>query len=194
MLDWVLFGIFTGVATLGCIIAMCAGSPDTSTEFEYNEMPKLEPIENTTTNPTRIVRTKFDKCFSQGRWVVSEDFYFWLNGEEYVIPKGFATDCVSVPRICETCVSSTGMYLMGSIVHDYAYMYAVLLRANKHSTSKQLSRNDADKLLRDVNYKYNGSCVLNTVTYYMVRIGGYNLWNLYREKNYSALEDIHYNL
>ena len=68
------------------------------------------------------------------RWEIVEDFYFFLNGEEYVIEKGFEFDGASVPKFLAMWLSPVGVLLMGGLVHDYGYKYAELVKKKDNET------------------------------------------------------------
>ena len=53
-------------------------------------------------------------CFVLGR--SQKDWNFSLNGENYVIPKGFVFDGASVPKFLASWLSPTGVLLIGGLV------------------------------------------------------------------------------
>ena len=150
--------------------------------FSYKEMPHMQPIKIGTAGKgfwgaiwmwITGVRT----------WEIAKDWNFEVNGEKYVIPKGFVFDGASVPKFLASFLSPTGVLLIGGLVHDYAYKYTVLLKKGKKSTSEPMTQNEADQLFRDINIEQNGFHLLNNLAYWALVIGGFVAWNGHRKAN-----------
>jgi hypothetical protein len=150
--------------------------------FKYNEMPQLKPLP---------IKTK-GKGFFKGilmwllatrNWELTEDFYYNLNDKKYVIPKGFTFDGASIPKFLRTFFSPVGVLLIGGLVHDYAYKYETLLRANKTDTLGTISQKRADEIFRDININVNGFYLMNYLAYWSLRLGGFVAWNGHRKRN-----------
>lgn len=150
--------------------------------FMYTEMPVLRPLP---------IKTK-DKGFWGAIWLwllgvrhwrLDQDFEFSINGNSYVIPKGFEFDGASVPKFLATFLSPVGVLLMGGLIHDYMYKYEMLLRSDKRGTSEALTQKQADQIFRDINIEVNGFYVLNYLAYWALRIGGFVAWNGHRKRN-----------
>ena len=145
-------------------------------------MPKLQPVP---------IKTK-DKGFWKGivmwllttrNWILVDDWKYNVNGQEYVIPEGFQFDGASIPKFLRTFFSPVGVLLIGGLVHDYAYKYKTLLKKNKKTTMGDLTQKQADEIFRDINIIVNGFYVMNYLSYYSLRLGGFLAWNGHRKRN-----------
>ena len=150
--------------------------------FVYYEMPQMKPIP---------IRTK-DKGFwgaiwmwitGTRHWIIAQDWAYTLDGEDYVIPAGFKFDGASIPKFLHTWLSPVGVLLMGGLVHDYAYKYETLLKANKKETLGAITQKKADQIFRDINIDNNGFYFLNYLAYWALRVGGFMAWNGHRKVN-----------
>ena len=151
-------------------------------KFYYKGMPKLQPLP---------IATK-GKGFWKGivmwllatrNWILVDDWKYNINGEEYVIPAGFQFDGASIPKFLRTFFSPVGVLLIGGLVHDYAYKYKTLLKKNKKSTMGDMTQKQADEIFRDINIIVNGFYVMNYLSYYSLRLGGFLAWNGHRKRN-----------
>jgi hypothetical protein len=115
------------------------------------------------------------------KWEICDDFYFSLNGEEYVIPKGFQFDGASVPKFLAMWLSPVGVLLMGGLVHDYGYKYAELVKTDTAAESK--TQKEMDVIFRDICIEQNGFKLLNYLAYWALRLGGWFAWNKHRKRN-----------
>ena len=149
-------------------------------DFSYDELPHMQPIR---------IPTK-DKGFwgaiwlwfmTVRTWTITKDFHYKLNGQEYVIPKGFTFDGASVPKFLASFLSPVGVLLIGGLIHDYAYKYSALKQ--KNGTLFLLNQKIADRIFRDINIEVNGFHFLNYLAYYALRIGGFVAWNGHRKRN-----------
>ena len=145
-------------------------------------MPKLQPVP---------IKTK-GKGFWKGivmwllttrNWILVDDWKYNVNGQEYVIPEGFQFDGASIPKFLRTFFSPVGVLLIGGLVHDYAYKYKTLLKKNKKTTMGDLTQKQADEIFRDINIIVNGFYVMNYLSYYSLRLGGFLAWNGHRKRN-----------
>ena len=96
---------------------------------------------------------------------------------------GFTFDGASIPKFLRTFFSPVGVLLIGGLVHDYAYKYKTLLKANKKDTMGELTQKRADEIFRDININVNGFYVMNYLAYYSLRLGGFVAWNGHRKRN-----------
>ena len=76
-----------------------------------------------------------------------------------------------------------GRTKIGGLVHDYAYKYKTLLKKNKKSTMGDMTQKQADEIFRDINIIVNGFYVMNYLSYYSLRLGGFLAWNGHRKRN-----------
>ncbi len=88
-----------------------------------------------------------------------------------------------IPKFLRTFFSPVGVLLIGGLVHDYAYKYKTLLKANKKDTMGELTQKRADEIFRDINIIVNGFYTMNRLAYWSLRIGGFVAWNGHRKRN-----------
>ena len=175
------WSILIDVVIIGAIINFADKKAKTKLKFYYKGMPKLQPIP---------IKTK-GKGFWKGivmwllttrNWVLVDDWKYNINGQEYVIPEGFQFDGASIPKFLRTFFSPVGVLLIGGLVHDYAYKYKTLLKKNKKTTMGDLTQKQADEIFRDINIIVNGFYVMNYLSYYSLRLGGFLAWNGHRKE------------
>jgi len=150
--------------------------------LKYDEMPHMQPIKIATASKG-FWGAVWMWFMGVRHWQVCKDWHFEVNGEKYVIPKGFTFDGASVPKFLATWLSPTGVLLIGGLVHDYVYKYTVLLKKGKKETSEPMTQKQADQLFRDINIEQNGFHLLNYLAYWALRIGGFAAWNGHRKNN-----------
>ena len=176
------WSILIAVVIIGSIINFADKKAKTKLKFYYKDMPKLQPVP---------IKTK-DKGFWKGivmwllttrNWILVDDWKYNVNGQEYVIPEGFQFDGASIPKFLRTFFSPVGVLLIGGLVHDYAYKYKTLLKKNKKTTMGDLTQKQADEIFRDINIIVNGFYVMNYLSYYSLRLGGFLAWNGHRKRN-----------
>lgn len=150
--------------------------------FKYTEMPDMKPI-RIPTDGRGFWKAIWCWFWEVRNWEIAKDWHFEVNGEQYVIPKGFVFDGASVPKFLASWLSPVGILLMGGLVHDYVYKYTVLLKKGKKKTSEPFTQKQADQLFRDINIEQNGIHVLNWAAYLALRAGGFVAWNGHRKVN-----------
>lgn len=150
--------------------------------FRYDEMPHMQPI-RIPTDGRGFWGAIWCWFWEVRQWEIAKDWHFTINGEQYVIPKGFQFDGASVPKFLASWLSPVGILLMGGLIHDYLYKYTRLLKKNKKSTSDTFTQKQADQLFRDINIEQNGIHVLNWAAYLALRAGGFVAWNGHRKRN-----------
>ena len=152
--------------------------------FKYKEYPHMKPIK-IPTQGKGFWAAVFMWLLGVRHWEIVEDFFFEVNGVEYVIPKGFTFDGASVPKFLATFLSPVGVLLIGGLVHDYAYKYEGLKPVSDadHVLLHTYGQKSADKLFRDINIEINGFYFLNYLAYFALRIGGWVAWNGHRKRN-----------
>ena len=165
---------------IGFLISRFDGQGEDRIGFEYVEMPMLKPIKICTA----------DKGFWKAiwlwltgtrRWELVENWYYFLDGEEYVIEKGFEFDGASVPKFLAMWLSPVGVLLMGGLVHDYGYKYAELVKCEKGEVPK--TQKEMDIIFRDICIEQNGFKVLNYLAYWSLRLFGFVAWNRHRKND-----------
>ena len=174
--QWVVFAV---IVLVGYVVNLLDDKePKERVGFSYKEMPSMKPIP---------IATK-GKGFFKGIWMwlmgvrhweIASDFEFTLQGEEYVIPKGFQFDGASVPKFLAMWLSPTGVLLMGGLVHDYLYKYATLMGKNE---PRVYTQKEADQIFRDICIEVNGFKVLNYLAYVSLRAAGFVAWNGHKKR------------
>ena len=174
--------VLIAVVIIAAIINFTDKRAKTKLKFYYKGMPKLQPLP---------IKTK-GKGFWKGiimwllttrNWELTKDWKYNIDGEEYVIPEGFQFDGASIPKFLRSFFSPVGVLLIGGLVHDYAYKYKTLLKANKKNTMGELTQKRADEIFRDINIIVNGFYSMNYLAYWSLRIGGFVAWNGHRKRN-----------
>jgi len=99
----------------------------------------------------------------RGLWVFTEDWTF----DGYTIPKGFVTDGGSIPKLFWSFLNPTGAGMSAYCVHDWLY------------TTHQVSRLEADTILKELLMKRNLGVFHSNCAFYAVRLfgGGKNSWD-----------------
>lgn len=159
---------------------------DKRVDFKAEKMPVMIPI-RIPTKGKGFWGAIWMWLMGTRTWEIGEDYHFSMNGESYVIPKGFVFDGASVPKFLATWLSPVGVLLVGGLVHDYIYKYTVLLKKGKKTTSEVMTQKEADVIFRDINIEQNGFHLLNYLAYWALRIGGFVAWNGHRKNNCKAI-------
>ena len=174
--------VLIAVVIIAAVINYTDKRAKTKMKFNFKGFPELKPI---------AIKTK-GKGFWKGialwllstrNWELTQDWKYNIDGTEYVIPAGFTFDGASIPKFLRTFFSPVGVLLIGGLVHDYAYKYKTLLKANKKDTMGELTQKRADEIFRDINIIVNGFYVMNYLAYYSLRLGGFVAWNGHRKRN-----------
>ena len=172
---------FIILVIIGYIINLFDKKIDNRVNFKYKDYPHMKPIKIPTKGKgfwTAIMLW----VFGTRRWEITKDFHYSLNGENFIIPKGFKFDGASVPKFLAQFLYPVGLLLIGGLIHDYGYKYETLLRKNK-TTNGIRSQKWIDKTFRDINIEVNGFYFLNYLAYWALRLGGWVAWNKHRKVN-----------
>ena len=190
LITWWQFTVVGVLIIMGWIINLMGVDQDEPiVNLKYDEMPSMIPIKIPTAGKgfwsaiwmwLMTVRT----------WTIGNDWHFSVNGENYVIPKGFVFDGASVPKFLASWLSPVGVLLIGGLVHDYIYKYKVLIKKDKKSATDEMNQKQADQLFRDINIEQNGFHFLNNLAYWALRIGGFVAWNGHRKRNCDWKESV----
>lgn len=101
-------------------------------------------------------------------WELASDWALVYDGDEYRLPAGFKTDGASIPRflwrLCGTPLEVPRLY--AALVHDWLYSGGDITA----------SREDADKLFRDIQIALGVSRFKAYVEYYALRLFGGSHW------------------
>ncbi len=102
-------------------------------------------------------------------FVVEEAFDAYWNRAgniiKIVVPKGFATDFASVPRIFQSIIPKLGHHIRPAIVHDFAY--------EGHT---KLTRREADAMFLDGMKATKVNGLRRWTMWLAVRVGGKGWW------------------
>jgi len=162
------------------VVNMVYSKKEVGLKFTTGSMPEMKPI---------AIRTK-DCGFWGGVWVwimvtrkweLTKDFQYSINGEEFVIPKGFVFDGASVPKFFRSWLSPMGVLLIGGLVHDYGYKYQTLLKKDKKQNNGLKTQKEMDITFRDINISVNGFKTINYLSYWALRLGGFFAWRGHRK-------------
>ena len=174
--------VLIAVVIVAAVINFTDKRANTNMKFNFKGFPELKPI---------AIPTK-GKGFWKGivlwllstrNWELTKDWKYNIDGTEYVIPAGFQFDGASIPKFLRTFFSPVGVLLIGGLVHDYAYKYKTLLKANQKDTMGELTQKRADEIFRDINIIVNGFYTMNRLAYWSLRAGGFVAWNGHRKRN-----------
>jgi len=174
--------VLIAVVIVASIINWADKRASTKLKFYYKGMPKLQPVQ-IATKGKGFWKGIVMWLLSTRNWVLTDDWKYNIDGEEYVIPSGFQFDGASIPKFLRSFFSPVGVLMIGGLVHDYAYKYKTLLKKNKKDTMGDLTQKRADEIFRDINIIVNGFYTMNRLAYWSLRIGGFVAWNGHRKRN-----------
>ena len=174
--------VLIAVVIVASIINWADKRASTKLKFYYKGMPKLQPVQ-IATKGKGFWKGIVMWLLSTRNWVLTDDWKYNIDGEEYVIPSGFQFDGASIPKFLRSFFSPVGVLMIGGLVHDYAYKYKTLLKKNKKDTMGELTQKRADEIFRDINIIVNGFYTMNRLAYWSLRIGGFVAWNGHRKRN-----------
>ena len=167
------------------IIGFCINLLDkkkSNLKFSYDELPHLQPVK-ISTKGKGFWKGIIMWLTSTRNWVITKDWKYKIDGNEYVIPKGFQFDGASIPKFLRTFFSPVGVLLIGGLVHDYMYKYSALKSVQAKGALLLVDQKKADQIFRDINIEVNGFYFMNYLAYWSLRIGGFVAWNGHRKRN-----------
>ena len=156
-------------------------------KFSYEELPHLQPVK-ISTKGKGFWKGIIMWLTSTRNWIITKDWKYKIDGNEYVIPKGFQFDGASIPKFLRTFFSPVGVLLIGGLVHDYMYKYSALKSVQAKGALLLVDQKKADQIFRDINIEVNGFYFMNYLAYWSLRIGGFVAWNGHRKRN-AKIED-----
>lgn len=113
---------------------------------------------------------------------IDGDGWYWCElpmlfaehkGDKIIIPAGFMTDGASVPLVFQSFFSSTGIYFMAAILHDWLY---------KSDCPSLLRRGQADCLFLRYMKLYGVDFLTRYTIYIAVRVGGWLSFRKHKAK------------
>lgn len=180
MIEWWQFTTVAVLILIGFIANLFGVDNDKElVGFVNKDMPHMKPITIPTAGKGFWGAIKI-WLLETRTWEITQDWHFTLQGEDYVIPKGFVFDGASVPKFLASWLSPVGVLLVGGLVHDYLYKYTVLVKKGG-KVSDPMNQKQADKLFRDISIEQNGFHLLNYLAYWALRLGGFVAWNGHRK-------------
>ena len=174
---------FIILVIIGFIVNQFDRKIDNRVNFSYKDYPHMKPV-RIATKGKGFWSAILLWVFGTRHWEIVKDFHYSLNGEDYVIPKGFKFDGASVPKFLAQFLSPVGLLLIGGLIHDYGYKYETLLLRN----GKTIGNKDQkwmDQTFRDINIEVNGFYLLNYLAYWALRVGGFVAWNKHRKVDHK---------
>lgn len=148
--------------------------------------PKLKPI------PLAVKGQSFFKTLylwlAVGReWEICEDWtYTMQDGTILFVPKGFVFNGASIPRFFRFILSPTGLLLIPSVFHDYAFVHNHLLRLNQKGKPvkyrNKAGKNEWDQLFHKLSLEVHGIKFVAWATKAALKVGGHITW----KKNHGS--------
>ena len=108
-------------------------------------------------------------------WELRRDWKYTLDGAEYVIPEGFLTNGATIPSFLRIFLSPVGSMFIGSIVHDYQYLYGKC-RSLDGERDLEITRKTSDEIFRCINERENVGGVLRFIVHWSLRFFGSGFW------------------
>ena len=190
LITWWQFTVVGVLIIIGWVINLMGVDQDEPiVNLKYDEMPHMIPIRIPTAGKG-FWGAIWLWLIGVRTWEIAKDWHFSVNGEDYVVPKGFVFDGASVPKFLASWLSPVGVLLIGGLVHDYIYKNRVLVKYGKKQTTDVMNQKQADQLFRDINIEQNGFHFLNNLAYWALRLGGFVAWNGHRKRNCDWKESI----
>jgi hypothetical protein len=156
------------------------------------EMPVVRPIRMPTKGKPFFSRVA--QAFKRRRWELIEDFHYYsptLHCDFY-IPAPFDLDFASVPRPFWIILDPVGLLLIGSMFHDFGYLYGGLLvkkPADQTYKFKQYSRIGLDNIFETIITEVNDMKGMAKIAKYALIVGGWMAWARCRKANRSVFHD-----
>ena len=170
------------IVIIGFLVNLLDKNRKPKLKFNYKGMPHIKPL------PIKTKGKGFWKAIvmwllSTRNWELTEDWKYNIDGNEYVIPKGFTFDGASIPKFLRTFFSPVGVLLIGGLVHDYMYKYTHCKPVSAKGALLVVDQKKADQIFRDINIVVNGFYTMNYLAYWSLRIGGFVAWNGHRKRD-----------
>ena len=173
--------IFIMLVIIGFIINLFDKKIDNRVNFTYIDYPHMKPVK-IGTKGKGFWGAILLWSFGSRHWEIAKDFHYTVNGENFIIPKGFKFDGASVPKFLGQFLSPVGVLLIGGLIHDYGYKYETLLLKSGKTIGVKPQK-WMDEIFRDINIEVNGFYLLNYLAYWALRVGGFVAWNKHRNVN-----------
>jgi hypothetical protein len=137
--------------------------------IRINDMPVLRPIPD----------------WTKSKWIINSNWHFKLDsGITIIIPAGFLTDLVSIPRIFWSIISPFGSLLFAGIIHDFGYKYNYLWAIHENGNVYKYGYNQDrwfwDELFLKIANQTNHSPKFNAFAASFLPVFGRTSWDEYR--------------
>lgn len=125
----------------------------------------------------------YDLSPKSNEWVVLDEYIFWSHRimRSIVVPRWFVTDLASIPRIFRPLISVNEQHRLASLPHDLVYTLQALNQSN-------ISRKEADLILRDFCELQGVHAVKQYAIYWAVRAGGWAVWRRNEKQMFAPMD------
>jgi len=147
--------------------------------LEYDKMPLIQPLPIPTRNKG-FFRKIWIWLTNSRKWRLAHDWYFTINGEDFVIPHGFVFDGASIPRIFWFILNPIGLLLIPGLIHDFAYRFSKLRFASGEN-GPPMTRAECDMTFREAAIAVNGFRFINWCTWLLLVCFGYFAYKKHRK-------------
>jgi len=146
--------------------------------LEYKEMPLIQPLPIPTKG--RGIFTAIWVWLTNSRkWMIAADWHFTINGEEFVIPRGFQFDGASIPRIFWFLLNPIGLLLIPGLIHDYAYKFSKL-KFRSGEFGPVMNQKECDMTFREAAIAVNGFKFINYCAWFTLYCFGFLAFRKHR--------------
>lgn len=108
-------------------------------------------------------------------WETDREFSYEVgnlgSGDVITVPKGFVTDCASVPFPFKMFIPVSGLYNQAAVLHDYLY------------ATQTRSRKEADNIFLEAMTVLGVNVIKRQLMYRAVRLFAWIPWNHHKRKN-----------
>ena len=105
--------ILIAVVIIGWLINVLDKRRENKLKFSYTELPSMQALK-ISTKGIGFFKGILMWILSTRNWVLTKDWHYHIDGEDYVIPKGFQFDGASIPKFLRTFFSPVGCLLYTS--------------------------------------------------------------------------------
>jgi hypothetical protein len=145
-------------------------------------LPKLIPVRMETKNKS-LLSSLYQWVGVGRKWELADNWRYELDDETTLfIRKGFIFDGASIPRVFRPLLSPTGILLVPSLVHDFAYQnnYLIRLKGTKREYyADKKGKIYWDKLFYKMSRDVNGLKFVSFLAFAALFIGGWFSWFSY---------------
>ncbi len=107
-------------------------------------------------------------------WVTDREFSYEVgnleSGDVITVPKGFVTDCASIPFPVKMFIPVSGLYNQAAVLHDYLY------------ATQTRSRKESDDIFLEAMTVLGVNVIKRKLMYWAVRMFAWIPWNHHKKK------------